>query len=218
MCPQGGSRAINMEINKQNVNLEVQVNDEKDYPERSLYYWARMYSNALPVNGKYIDLPRTISINILGFILFKQRPEYHSEYRALEVTHHEPLTDKLILHFFELKKLPKKIDEDNLSLLWLTLLKAGTKEELERINRLGVPELSEAINAYNTVTTSPEYQELERLRHKANHDEAQALHNAEQRGEKRGAAVERTKWQGVVADKDTEIEKLKAEIQSLQKS
>jgi len=29
---------INMKINGQNINLEVQVEDKKDYPERVLYY------------------------------------------------------------------------------------------------------------------------------------------------------------------------------------
>ena len=207
---------INMTVDGQNVNLEVQVEDEGDYPERTLFYWARMYSNALPVSGKYIELPRTIMINILNFNLFRQRTGYHSEYQALEVTHHHPLTNKFTLHFFELPKLPKEIDNNDLLLLWLSLFNANTKEELDRIDRLGVPELSEAVSAYNTVTSSPEYQELERLRIKASHDEAQALYNAEkrgeQRGEQRGAANERKKWQGVVDDKNAEIEKLKKEI------
>ena len=42
--------------------------------------------------------------------------------------------------------------------------------------------MSEAINAYHSVTNSPEYREMERLREKAGHDEAQALHHAEQKG------------------------------------
>ena len=32
--------------------------------------------------------------------------EFHSEFRLLEVSRHEELTDKMTLHFFELKKLP----------------------------------------------------------------------------------------------------------------
>ena len=220
---------INMAVDGQNVNLEVQVDPENDYPERALFYWARMYSNALPVRGKYLNLPRTIIISILDFPLFKKCEEYHSEFRALEVTRNTPLTDKLVLHFFELPKIPGEIDSDDRLLQWLSLFNAKTEEDLERIVGLGVPELSEAVNAYHRVTTSPEYQELERIRIMAEHDEAQALYVAEQRGEKRGekrgAAAERTKWQGVVADKDTEIEKqameiakLKANIESLQKS
>ncbi|MCL1918379.1 MAG: hypothetical protein FWG14_08705 [Peptococcaceae bacterium] len=46
------------------------------------------------------------------------------------------------------------------------------------IDVLGVPEMSRAISAYHSITASPEFQELERLRIKASHDEAQAVYNA----------------------------------------
>jgi len=37
--------------------------------------------------------------------------------------------------------------------------------------------MNQAIGAYRSITASPEFQEIERLREKASHDEAQALHN-----------------------------------------
>ena len=45
-----------------------------------------------------------------------------------------------------------------------------------------------AISAYHSVTASPEFRELERLRAKARHDEAQALYHAEKKGEAKGRA------------------------------
>jgi len=39
---------INMAVNGQRVALEVQVEAEKSYPARVLYYWAREYSSSLP--------------------------------------------------------------------------------------------------------------------------------------------------------------------------
>ena len=193
---------IHMAVNYQQVNLEVQVENEQNYPERSLYHWARMYSNALPVGEDYAELPRTIVISILDFPLFKQYAQYHSEFQAMEVTRNNPLTDKMVLHFFELPKLPECTGSDDILLLWLTLFNANTEEELTRIKDMEVSELSEAVNAYHNVTKSAEFREIERLRIKASHDEAQALKNAEQRGEKRANA----KWQGVIADKDAELE------------
>ena len=64
--------------------------------------------------------------------------------------------------------------------------------------------MSEAIVAYRHVAASPELREVERMRSKARHDEAQALRNAERK--------EREKWQGVVADKDAEIARLRAQL------
>ena len=56
---------INMTVNGQRTDLEVQVENEGDYPERSLYYWARQYSTALGEGGKFRDLPRTVIVSII---------------------------------------------------------------------------------------------------------------------------------------------------------
>ena len=170
---------INMTVNSQRVDLEVQVNNEGDYPERVMYYWAREFSSALAVSQSYSMLPRTIVISIINFRLFDCE-EYHSLFQALEVTRHTLLSDKMGFHFFELPKLPADISKDNMLLLWLSLFKAETEEELEKIKAMEVPVMSQAINAYYTITASSEFREKERLRAKARHDEAQALYNAEQ--------------------------------------
>jgi len=175
---------IHMAVDGQQVNLEVQVENEGDYPERALFHWARIYSNALPVGENYNELPRTIIISILGFMLFGTCTEFHSEYQVLEMKRNEPLTDKMALHFFELPKIPEEISKDDLMLLWLSLFRADTEEELKRIEAMGVTELSDAVTAFHNVTASSEFQEMERLRIKASHDEAQALFNAERKGEK----------------------------------
>ncbi len=107
-----------------------------------------------------------------------RKKEYHSFFQLLEVTRHTLLSDKMGFHFYELPKLPVDVSEDNMLLLWLSLFKAETEEELEKIKGMEVPVMSQAINAYYTITASSEFREKERLRAKARHDEAQALHNA----------------------------------------
>ena len=168
---------INMMVNGQRVDLEVQVNDEGDYPERVLYYWAREFSSALATGQGYAALPRTIVISIMDFDLFDCK-EYHSFFQPLETARYTLLSDKMGFHFFELPKLPDDITQENMLLLWLSLFKAETEEELERIKGMEVPVMSQAINAYYTITASSEFREKERLREKARHDEAQALYNA----------------------------------------
>jgi len=116
----------------------------------------------------------------------------------LEVKTHDILTDKASMHFFELPKLTKELVSGNCWQVWLKLINAKTEEDLAEIEALEVPVMKKAIRAYRRVSTSAEYAEIERLRDKADHDEAQALGNAE----RRGAIVEREKWQGIVAEKD----------------
>jgi hypothetical protein len=79
---------------------------------------------------------------------------------------------------------------------------------LAKIKKMGVTVMGKAIEAYRHVAASPEYRELERMRSKARHDEAQALKNAE----RRGAENERGKWQEIVADKDALIAELRARL------
>ena len=174
-----------MLVNSQRVDLEIQVSDEGYYPERVMLYWAREFSTALAAGQSYSMLPRTLIISILDFKLFDCK-EYHSFFQPLEVTRHTLLSDKMGFHFFELRKLPDEVDEKDTLLLWLSLFRAETEEELEKIKGMGVPTMEQAISAYYSITASSEFREIERLREKAGHDEAQALQNAEQKGIQKG--------------------------------
>jgi predicted transposase/invertase (TIGR01784 family) len=168
---------INMTVNGQRVDLEIQVRNEGDYPERVLFNWARVYSTALPAGGDYADLPRTVIISIINFNLFECE-EYYSEFRALEVARHTPLTDKMGLYFYELNKLPEEVAAGDMRLLWLMLFKADTEEELAKIEAMEVPAMEQAIEAYHQITADSEFREMERLREMARHNEASALRHA----------------------------------------
>lgn len=189
---------ITMTVNGQRVDLEVQINNEGDYPERVLYYWAREFSSALSAGQSYGSLPRTIVISIIDFTLFPCE-EYCSFFQPLEMTRHTLLSDKMGFYFYELPKLPAEVSGNNMLLLWLSLFKAETEEELEKIKELEVPEMSQAINAYYTITASSEFRERERLHEKARRDEAQALHHAEQVGIQKGMqrGIQRGIQQGI---------------------
>jgi len=171
---------ISMVINGQRANLEVQVEDEGDYRERSLFYWARLYSSALKAGQHYSSLPRVIIISILDFLMFDCE-DYRSEFLPLEVKRHELLSDKLVMLYFEVRKLPKNIDVKNELELMLSLFRVRTEEELKQLEGLEVPIVTQAIGAYREVVVSPEFAELERLRADARHNEASALANAERK-------------------------------------
>ena len=61
--------------------------------------------------------------------------------------------------------------------------------------------MTKAVAAFRSVTASDEFKDLERIRARARHNEAQAIYNAEIR-----VAKERDEhWQGVVAEKDSAL-------------
>ena len=178
---------INMAVNGQRVDLEVQVDNDGDFPERSLYYWAREYSTALQVGDSYSDLPKAIVISIVSFTMFKDYDGFHSEFHALEVTRHTQLTDKFCLHYFELPKLPvENLSKTDRLSLWLALFKAKTEEDLKKIEEMEVEEMQEAISAYKTVTVTSEFKEATRLRELARLNEASALAHAKREGKSEG--------------------------------
>ena len=181
------------------------MEDEGNYPERALYHFARIYSSSLPAGDDYSLLSRTIIISIIDFELFDCE-EIHSEFQVLEVKRHTPLTDKCGLHFFELPKMPNvgAINTDDEKDLWLALFNAETEEELDELLKNGGAVIGEAIQAYRGVTATEEFRNLEWLRAKTRHDEAQALGNARRK--------ERELWQSVVAEKDTENADLRAHV------
>ncbi|GHU35891.1 transposase [Clostridia bacterium] len=213
---------INMTIDGQRCDLEVQVANEGDYPERSLYYWARVYSNSLGEGEEYSKLPRTVIISILDFKLF-DCAEVHSEFQPLEVARHTPLTDKQCLHYFELPKLPDTVDANDSLGLWLALFNAETEEELKKIEAMEVPIMKQAIGAYRSVTATNEFKEYERLRSLARHNEASALNHAARVATEKADA----KWKEVVAadkvelaikdaalaEKDAEIARLRTQLE-----
>jgi len=169
---------INMIINSIRVDLEIQVANEGDYPERSLYYWAREYSTSLQAGMPYNELPKTIVISILDFNLFACK-DYHSEFGLLETKRNEQLTDKLALHYFELPKRSKEIsNEDNLLELWLALFSAKHEDDLRNIEKLEVSIMADVINAYRSITGSDTFKALEESRRRAGHNEASALLHA----------------------------------------
>jgi len=128
----------------------------------------------------------------------------------------------MALHFYELKKLPPLAENDKTSGkdLWLKLFRAETEEDLTAIEKLEVPIMSEALQAYRHVAASDEFKEKERMWAKARHDEAQALYNARQQGRSerdehwRGVVAEKD---AVLADKDLENADLRAQLEALRK-
>lgn len=88
------------------INVEMQMSSVKAYGERSLYYWASLYSAQLKQGEEYTGISRTVAIHIINNVLFENIAEYHLEFEIRSVQHPElRLTDRFSLHTIELPKL-----------------------------------------------------------------------------------------------------------------
>ena len=163
---------IVMKVNSQFVTIEVQVENQGNFPERSLFYWARTFSSSLDSGQPYSAIPKVACINILNFDLFKC-PEHKSTFMIMETTRHAPLTDRLKLFYFELPKLPQTVSPDDSLNLWLSFFHADSSAQRERIGALGGTIMKQANDAFNSVISSIEFQALERAREDAIRNEAE---------------------------------------------
>jgi predicted transposase/invertase (TIGR01784 family) len=212
---------IKMMVDEKLIDLEVQVVNRGDYKERSLFNWASMFSSALPVGGRYADLPQVVVISILDFKLFKCE-NYHSQFQVLETSRGELLSDKLALHYIEVGKLPKTVSGFE---LLLSLFRARTVEDLELLKESEVPIMSEVIETYWEVTGDAKFREIARLREQARHDEASALGHEREKVEKKWQRMMKrvttekdaviTKKDAVIAKRDAEIARLASELAQL---
>lgn len=134
---------IRMKANGRLINVEMQIKDEGDYKDRSLYYLSKLYSGQLKSGEVYGSLNQCISINIINFNLFDCE-KYHSSFSMREDSRNEQLTDKFTAHYFELKKIGKNIDKNNKQELWLRLINAET-EELDMLETAKDSTLDKAI-------------------------------------------------------------------------
>lgn len=166
------------------VNVEIQLSNKGDFPERSLYYWANLYSGDLKVAEKYSRLRRAICINIVDFILFNDCNIPYSEFLVLEKNRHILLTDRLAILFLELPKINSEIDRNDHKKLWMQFLKVETEEELNMLRDTNVPEIQKAADCLHKMNADDEMRSLARLREKAMYDERSAIDFAKRKGRK----------------------------------
>ncbi|MDR0858981.1 MAG: Rpn family recombination-promoting nuclease/putative transposase [Oscillospiraceae bacterium] len=167
------------------IDIEMQLGDKSYFRERSLYYWSDMFVKSLHSGQKYSELTQTIAINVLGYNTFESG-EFHSIFRLRENTSGELLTDRLAIHFIELKKVPEITETSNLLEAFAQLISATTYEELEKIEALEVIELSNAVSHLRVMNADDILKERIRLQEKAAHDYASDLDDARSEGKIEG--------------------------------
>ncbi|MCH5347860.1 MAG: Rpn family recombination-promoting nuclease/putative transposase [Oscillospiraceae bacterium] len=173
---------LNMTIGNQLVNAEMQSYYDGFFKERAYLYNSKQFSSQLDEGEDYSKLCPCISINFMDYIAFKDHDDYHSKFGVWDVEHNNRLTDKMEIHFFELKKVKGTPDKNNLKKLWLQFLKAETKEEFAMLENIGVPAIEKAIQAIYKMSADDRAKEEIRMREKAMHDQASMLLSAETKG------------------------------------
>ena len=134
------------------INLEMQVLDLKDWPERSLSYLARSYDNVVK-GDEYINVKPVYHIGFLNYTLFPESPEFFAKYRMMNIKNHNVYTTKFNLYVVDLTQieLATQEDVDTGLVYWTQVFKAKTWEELRQMaeRHQELQEATEALYVYN---------------------------------------------------------------------
>lgn len=167
------------------VNIEIQVLNYGNYKERTLFYWAKMYTGDLQKQEDYLNLKNTIAINVIDFNLFDCK-EYHSTFKIFEEHRQELLTDKFRIDFLELRKAKEckecgsMVDKKQ---MWMDFLNTNAEDD-ETLDRLSTssPVMQKAVAVLRKMSADEkELYEIEQ-REKAVRDEVSARAYERQQG------------------------------------
>ena len=173
--------------NKETINIEIQLSDQYNMTQRTLYYWSKMYEEQMEQSDNYRKLSRTVCINILNYN-YLDNDRFHNTYRLKEIETNEELTDICEIHFIEIPKLRqlKLKDEKDMLEVWVEFLRDPESEVIRSIETTN-QHLKKAKDKLYKLSQSKEDRELYFLREKSIRDEISALSKAKEEGMQKGA-------------------------------
>ena len=168
---------------------EVQTIGNEMYINRSLYYWAKNYSNQITKGGSYDTLKPVICINLLKFIIFKGIDKIHTCFMIYEKDYRDiPLTDNLQIHFLEHKKFKKNIKIKKDLYIWFEYFKNEGKEKEKSMQTLleNNKIMKKAHEKYIEFTQNDELRHIYESREKFQRDQISLVNSTKKEGKIEG--------------------------------
>jgi len=181
-------------------NIEMQMLATPALKQRILYYWGKLYTEQLQSGQDYSLLKPTISICFVDGVLYPKVPEYHlwfqlmSPQKDIVLTDHLQkdivLTDHLRIHFFELPKFHRPLEELTTPLeSWLYFLRYAEGLNPESLpESLDTTEIRQAMEVLMMLARVDIQKEIYEGRIKARRDERMRLVDAQEEGRAEGHA------------------------------
>ena len=133
------------------INIEVQVENQYNFIDRSLYYWSGNYYNDLKAGEDYTETKKTIGINILNYEIFEEGP-YHEVGRLKRDYNNKVVTDKIEIHYIQLPKFIKENKGSNTKIeQWMQFLCQKNEKEVELAMKKN-KEIKKASEEYGILT------------------------------------------------------------------
>lgn len=174
---------LKLELNDSRIlDIEMQVIDEGNWPERSLAYLCRAFDQ-LDKGEDYMEVKETIHIGILDFTPQGFPKKLYLDYFFYNLNTAHKYSDKMSIRVLQLSQLNKEKNEQIKSKLyyWARLLKAETWEEMWMLAEKDET-IRECVFTYKELSVD----EKARMQSEARDDYYRRLSGAEKRGIRKG--------------------------------
>lgn len=150
------------------IDLEMQVINEHNWPERSLLYLCRVFSEQLPKGGEYINAKPAIQIGILDFTPFPEYPEFFADYYMTNPKNQHVFSDKFRISVLSLKQIELATGEDKAYHIdtWARLFKCKDWREVQMLAKNN-PDIQEAVTTIYQLTEDEKTRQMCERREKA---------------------------------------------------
>lgn len=176
---------------KTKFDIEIQIKNTGELPERALHYAANMFPHTVHTNESY-KVARVISIWILGENVTTRKDAISEATMTFKTSENDPtqiMTEALRIFFIELDKFnPKNADMHDLLTAWLTFLKNPV---LMDEAFLKIKEVASAMNRLKYMSADREVREIADLRQRSLNDRNSELTVAFEEGEEKGKQEEK---------------------------
>jgi predicted transposase/invertase (TIGR01784 family) len=163
------------------VNIEMQINVDRFYPARALYYLARTFQSQLAQGEDYEKLKPTIGIHFLDGILFRSDERFHSHFQmrdrhAIEIV----FSDHLQVHIIELPKFRRTVSELDARLdRWCFFLRNAVELEVDQLpEALKTEPIKRAVEVLRVMSLNSLEEQLYEARLREQRDKSSSLKGA----------------------------------------
>lgn len=205
---------INVSLNNgARINLEMQVVNEKNWPERSVYYACKNFTE-LNSGDDYKLVHPIRHIGIVDFTPLKNNPRFYATYLLTDNTSNQIYTDKFSVSTLDLGRIHLATEEDKSYNIdeWARLFKATTWEEIKMLATYNKSILDAAQTIYE-LSQDEDIRQICLAREKYNRGYGATIKERDQLKRKNARLSKELDQQATMIDQQAnEISRLRAEL------
>ncbi|MFL0194358.1 Rpn family recombination-promoting nuclease/putative transposase [Clostridium sp. WILCCON 0269] len=172
------------------IDVEIQILPTEYMPERTMFYWSKMYTSQIKPGDTYDNLKKCVTINIVDFKCTPLKKPYSSYHLTEDETGYR-LTDILSVYFLEIPKLfdeDIEINESDPIVQWMEFLDGKSKGVMEMLAEKN-KDIKKAYDLLQIISKDEKARMLYEAKYAEISDQRTRMKSAEEKGRKEGIDI-----------------------------